>query len=65
MITVNGQPYKLLSDDSLEALIVHLGLKDQLCAVEVNKVLVPHNKRNETTIRDGDTIEIVSVVGGG
>ena len=65
MITVNGKTCEPLSDNSLNALIAHLGLKDQLCAVEINKELIPHNERNETTIMDGDIIEIVSLVGGG
>ena len=65
MITVNGDQHEQLSVDSLEALIEHLGLKDQLCAVEVNKTLIPFKERATTTIKDGDTIEIVSLVGGG
>ena len=65
MITVNGKTCELLSDNSLNALITQLGLKDQLCAVEINKKLIPHNERNEMTIKDGDIIEIVSLVGGG
>ena len=65
MITVNGTICEPLSDHSLNALIAYLGLKDQLCAVEINKELIPHNERNKTTIKDGDIIEIVSLVGGG
>ena len=65
MITVNGQPCEQLSDDSLEALIEHLGFKDQLLAVEINKTLIPYKQRSETAVKDGDAIEIVSLVGGG
>lgn len=34
-------------------------------AVECNEVIVPKDKYGETIISDGDTIEIVSFVGGG
>ncbi len=65
MITVNGKPCEQLSDNSLQALLIHLGLEDQLCAIEINKTLIPYKEREHTSIQDGDDIEIVSLVGGG
>ncbi len=50
----------LLSD-----LLVQMELSNQLCAVEVNKKLVPHKERDSYKLQDGDEVEIVTLVGGG
>ncbi len=42
-----------------------MNLSDQLCAVEVNKELVPHKERNTFVLQEGDRVEIVTLVGGG
>ena len=65
MITVNGETHEFKGQVSLQTLLVQLDFSDVLCAVEVNNTLVPHNERNEVEISDGDTIEIVTLVGGG
>ena len=65
MITVNGKKCELSNNSSLESLIKHLKLENELCAVEINKILIPFQERTNTIIKDGDEIEIVSIVGGG
>ncbi|MBL9147412.1 MAG: sulfur carrier protein ThiS [Phycisphaerae bacterium] len=35
------------------------------CAVEVNRALVPRRRHAEHALADGDTVEIVTLVGGG
>lgn len=35
------------------------------CAVEVNRSLVPRARRSQTAVREGDVVEIVTLVGGG
>ncbi len=65
MITVNGEKQEFKNQDSLRALLVQLDLTDVLCAIEVNNSLIPHNERHEFKITDGDSIEIVTLVGGG
>jgi sulfur carrier protein len=35
------------------------------CAVEVNRSLVPHRRHAEHALRDGDRVEVVTLVGGG
>jgi len=61
---VNGKPIAF-EDESLTDLLDKLSLSKQPCAVEVNNELVPHAKRKDFTLQDGDTIEIVTLVGGG
>ncbi|MDP6541768.1 MAG: sulfur carrier protein ThiS [Phycisphaerales bacterium] len=64
MITVNGE--KVDSDTTLLSdLLSQMNLSKELCAVEVNKKLIPHKERDEYILQDGDDIEVVTLVGGG
>jgi sulfur carrier protein len=64
VITVNGENIQTSSME-LNDLLVQMNLSDQLCAVEVNKELVPHKERNTFVLQEGDRVEIVTLVGGG
>ncbi len=50
---------------TLLELLAELTLATSVCAIEVNNKLIPHNEKDEYIVQDGDTIEIVSLVGGG
>ena len=65
MITVNGQSMQFDEDIHLTFLMEQLGYSNKPCAVEVNQTLVPHHKRAIHVLSSGDTIEIVTLVGGG
>lgn len=49
----------------LSQLIERLSLAPQRIAVEVNKAILRRSDWEETTLKDGDQIEIVHFVGGG
>ncbi len=49
----------------LEDLLEHLGYKPQLVVVEVNGVIVNPKDWISTKIKDGDFLEVVTIVGGG
>ena len=49
----------------LEGLITHLGYQPQLVVVELNGIIVNPQKWIDTTIKDGDCLEVVTIVGGG
>ena len=49
----------------LALLMEQLGYANKPCAVEVNQKLVPHHKRESHVLSTDDTIEIVTLVGGG
>ncbi len=51
---------RLVSD-----LVRALGMEHSPCAVEVNRALVPKSKHAQHELRDGDTVEVVTLVGGG
>lgn len=62
---VNGESRELEDGLSLEGLIEHLGMEDAVCAVEVEKKLVPKRERAGCVLVDGQRVEIVTLIGGG
>lgn len=64
-ITLNGEPRSLDAAATVERLLSILGLQPVRVAVEINEELVPRRQFSQTTIRDGDRVEVVTFVGGG
>lgn len=65
-LTLNGQTYDLPGDRATVAdLVAALGFAKQAVAVEVNRQLVPKRRHTESSLRDGDVVEVVTLVGGG
>ena len=68
-LTLNGQPHELPGaygeEPTVAALIDHLELTGRPVAVEVNRQLVPKRQHAEQTVREGDVVEVVTLVGGG
>ena len=50
---------------SITALLAALGIDPRRVAVEHNLVVVKRGAYDETTINDGDEVEVVNFVGGG
>ncbi|MFG0284565.1 MAG: sulfur carrier protein ThiS [Phycisphaerales bacterium JB039] len=64
-ITVNGEQREAPPGETLAGLLERLGVQRAACAAEVNRELVPRRQHAERELREGDTIEIVTLVGGG
>ncbi len=64
-LTVNGEQTQLETPATVAELLTAKGLADKPCAVEVNKALVPKREHANHQLEEGDTIEIVTLVGGG
>ena len=65
-ITVNGEKkVGLTSPLTVAELIEQLGINPKSIIVERNFEIVTKSKVSETTVEDGDTIEIIRLVGGG
>jgi thiazole synthase len=64
-ILLNGEPRELPGPLSVAELIRVLQVRPEHVAVEVNRELVPRARHPETTLRDGDVLEVVTLVGGG
>lgn len=63
--TVNGELRELPDQTTVEGLVELLGLGGAVCAAEVDKKIVPRRERSVTVLLDGQTVEIVTLVGGG
>jgi len=64
-LIINGEPREVGSAATLSALLVHLGLKPDRVAIELNRDLVRRELWENTQLREGDKLEIVQFVGGG
>jgi len=64
-ITVNGQRRQVPEGTTITQLLQHLGLTGKYVAVEVNQRVVPRARHAEHCLQAGDTLEIVTLVGGG
>ena len=50
---------------TLSMLIKHLGHRPELIVIEYNGTILVPNKWDEQELSDGDSLEIVTIVGGG
>ena len=64
-VIVNGEPKDCPEGASLAQFIEHLQLKADRLAVELNRRIARRNCWGETTLHEGDRLEIVHFVGGG
>jgi sulfur carrier protein len=64
-VIVNGEPRTLPDRAPVSELLRDLDLSRAVCAVEVNRKLVPKSKHPEHALAEGDRVEIVTLVGGG
>jgi sulfur carrier protein len=64
-VRLNGESHTLPDGTTVRELIERLGLHTQPTAVEVNKSLVPRRRHEEHVLTPGDTVEVVTLVGGG
>src|SRR5437868_5446554 len=64
-LIINGAEQVFSNVTTLSSLVEQLGMKPDRVAIELNRDIVPRNRWNETTLSDGDRLEIVQFVGGG
>jgi len=64
-ILVNGDLRDLPDGTTVRTLIELVAPKGAATAAEVNKELVPRRAQDQTILKDGDTVEVVTLVGGG
>lgn len=64
-LTVNGEPRRTASGNSVADLVAEIGLNPKKVAVERNGEIVPRGTHGDVVLADGDVLEIVHFVGGG
>jgi thiamine biosynthesis protein ThiS len=64
-VSVNGEPKHVPSGSTLADLLRLLSLDRSRVAVELNRRVVPRAEHAQLRLNHGDTLEIVTFVGGG
>tara|TARA_B100000575_G_C22794547_1_gene469554 strand:+ start:415 stop:624 length:210 start_codon:yes stop_codon:yes gene_type:complete len=67
-IRVNGEEKFFTNEDkgySLSEILSQLGYKNNTVIVELNNLIINYESWREKIVKDGDKLEIVSIVGGG
>jgi len=64
-LRINGDPRAVPPGLSLEAVLHHCGYQPRLVVVEFNGDILPRGRWQEQAVVDGDSLEIVTIVGGG
>jgi thiamine biosynthesis protein ThiS len=64
-IILNGEPRETAEAITIAALLEQLNLAPQRVAVEVNLDVIPRDQHARRVLKDGDRLEIVTLVGGG
>ena len=64
-LSINGDDREFVGELSLAELVAQLGMKPDRVAVELNREIVPRAQWADTSLHEGDKLEIVHFVGGG
>ncbi len=64
-IIINGEAREIKAPRPLNDFLAELGLSSDYLAVAVNERVVPKSEHKNTTIKEGDRLEIIHAVGGG
>ncbi len=64
-LQVNGEPRTCAPQTLVPQLLEQLGLNPRLVAVEYNGEILHRQYWSQTHIKEGDKLEIVTIVGGG
>ncbi|TXC90728.1 sulfur carrier protein ThiS [Metabacillus litoralis] len=64
-IKLNGELVELNDVNTIQQLLAYYKLEDRLVIVEHNRDIILKDQYKETTIKNGDEIELVHFVGGG
>jgi len=67
-IKVNGEQKKIALEEKnalLSTALNSMGYKTNTIVVELNNLIINSKKWGEVKLKDGDILEIVSIVGGG
>jgi len=64
-ITVNGKTRLLEGTITIDTLLADLKMDSTRVAIELNRAILPRDRFADTSLQNGDTLEIVQFVGGG
>lgn len=65
IIRLNGETKEVSEGTTLGTLLDYFGIKKAGIAVDLNREIIPKRLHEETVLKEGDSIEVVRMVGGG
>ena len=65
MVKVNGEEVNIVNVMSLEEFLINEGYSLEKIVIELNGEIVPKAQYKQTNIKDGDSLEVITFVGGG
>lgn len=64
-LIVNGEEKQISNLENVAHLVAHYKLEDKLVVVEIDGEVIDRENWQQTSLRDGMSIELVHFVGGG
>jgi sulfur carrier protein len=64
-LTINDEPTEIPNGFTIQQLLEHLELTNRYVAVERNHCVVPYRTFADVRLEEGDSLELVTLVGGG
>ncbi|MBU0630300.1 MAG: sulfur carrier protein ThiS [Candidatus Margulisbacteria bacterium] len=64
-ITVNGKEWSVAAGSTVADLLGKFKISPKVCAVELNGKILKREKLLKTLINEGDTVEVIRMMGGG
>ncbi len=64
-LTINGEAHDLPDGATVAAMLERLGLRPETVAVERNRRVVKRATWRESSLEEGDAVEVLTFVGGG
>lgn len=64
-VKINGKDVEIPKNFNIIQLLEYLNIKTNFVAVELNKEIVKRSQWEETILKEKDSLEIVTFVGGG
>jgi sulfur carrier protein len=65
ILIINGENLELANTTTAKDLIIKLGYKNQLIALEINENIISKSEYQNFILKAGDKINIIEAVGGG
>lgn len=64
-VTVNGEKQHINAGTSVSSLLSMMNISPQRVAIEYNMEILDKNKFDSVLLKEGDSLEIITFVGGG
>jgi sulfur carrier protein len=64
-ITLNGEPFELGGSEDIPALISQMGADGKRVAIMLNSAVVSRSDWDQTSLAEGDNVEVLVFAGGG